>query len=547
MKATKIQRSPFKNWQDLGFWNCYFFAKFALLWSGKLNFHPLDNVTFLAFLLFPIGSVTLQRIRHYSAIPIGIALFYHDTWLPSIYTILDQGGYLLQFNTDYLFDLFNRFINWNMIKGAFVILVTYILISPWIRITVLTIAILVWLACPKFNLSETPIPTVTSPSSVPLQTKPNIQNQNGPATNENITAYLNQFYTNQASQQTHFPVKLTAEAQPFDILIIQICSLAWSDLKAVDLVGNPFWSQFDLMFNHFNSASSYSGPASIRLLRASCGQDSQKTLYQPADKHCFIMNNLAQLGFTNQLMLDHTGTFGDYLSDLRKYGQLTAPLMPQKNLGIQLDSFNGQPIYSDKEQLSQWLTLRNKSTDARSVTFYNIIPLHDGNHFINQSKPADYRTRVITLFDTLEHFFTMLEQSSRKVMVIVIPEHGANMSGDSLQMPGLRDIPSLSITEVPVGIKFFGIPPENHPVSTIQIDKPSSYLAISDLIAQLVPGELFHSKGFDLNQLIKKLPTTPAVSENENSVVVDYHGSSYIRLIGEVNWIPYPSNQQARE
>ena len=46
-----------------------------------------------------------------------------------------------------------------------------------------------------------------------------------------------------------------------------------------------------------------SGPAAIRLLRASCGQTSHTNLYQPANNDCYLFDNLSKLGFTQQLMM----------------------------------------------------------------------------------------------------------------------------------------------------------------------------------------------------------------------------------------------------
>ncbi len=63
-------------------WNFYFLVKFGLLWAGYLNFHPLLNLVFAAFLLMPIPRYSLHRLRHWIALPIGFALFWHDTWLP---------------------------------------------------------------------------------------------------------------------------------------------------------------------------------------------------------------------------------------------------------------------------------------------------------------------------------------------------------------------------------------------------------------------------------------------------------------------------------
>ncbi len=42
-------------------------------------------------------------------------------------------------------------------------------------------------------------------------------------------------------------------------------------------------------------------------------------------------------------------------------------------------------------------------------------------------------------------------------MVVVVPEHGGALKGDRMQVSGLRDIHSHTITDVPVGVNFFGM------------------------------------------------------------------------------------------
>ena len=103
--------SPWLDWHGLGGWNIYFLAKFALLWTGYLNFHPLINLVFAAFLIFPLPSAGLRRIRHWLALPIGVGIFYHDTWLPGIESIRAQGGQVFSFTLDYWLELLGRFIN----------------------------------------------------------------------------------------------------------------------------------------------------------------------------------------------------------------------------------------------------------------------------------------------------------------------------------------------------------------------------------------------------------------------------------------------------
>ncbi|MBH2960309.1 cellulose biosynthesis protein BcsG [Serratia marcescens] len=544
---TQSDNALWRYWRGLGGWNLYFLAKFGLLWFGYLNFHALPNLVFMAFLLMPIPSQRLHRWRHYLAIPIGIALFYHDTWLPGINSILSQGSQLAGFSAQYLLELINRFINWQMVGAAFVLLIAYLFVAQWVRVTVFTVAALVWLnivniAGPAVSLLPATSTAAAGGANTPA-TSAQAAGDAAPAdslppTSANLTAYLNQFYEREKGRATAFPATLPADAQPFDLLVINICSLAWADMDAVNLQNHPLWSKMDIMFDSFNSATAYSGPAAIRLLRASCGQLSHHDLYQPVNQQCYLFDNLAKLGFKEQLMLDHSGVFGNFLKELREQGDMQAPLMSQAGIGNELTSFDGEPIYNDLELLTRWLDQQQKGGDGRTATFFNIIPLHDGNRFVGSSKSADYQPRAQKLFDQLNTFLDQLEKSGRKVVVVIVPEHGAALVGDKMQMSGLRDIPSPNITHTPVGIKLVGMKAP-HQGSPLQIKTPSSYLALSELVSRLVDGKVFSESSVDWQALTQGLPQTPVISENDNAIVMQYQGKPYIRLNGG-DWVPYP-------
>lgn len=544
---TQSDNALWRYWRGLGGWNLYFLAKFALLWFGYLNFHALPNLVFMAYLLMPIPSPRLHRWRHYLAIPIGIALFYHDTWLPGINSILSQGSQLAGFSAQYLLELVSRFINWQMVGAAFVLLIAYLFVAQWVRVTVFTVAALVWLnivniAGPAVSLLPASSTAAAGGAGTPATAAPtaggNAPADSLPPTSANLTAYLNQFYEREKGRATAFPATLPADAQPFDLLVINICSLAWADMEAVNLQNHPLWSKMDIMFDSFNSATAYSGPAAIRLLRASCGQLSHHDLYQPVNQQCYLFDNLAKLGFKEQLMLDHSGVFGNFLKELREQGDMQAPLMSQAGVGNELTSFDGEPIYSDLELLTRWLDQQQKAGDARTATFFNVIPLHDGNRFVGSNKSADYQPRAQKLFDQLNTFLDQLEKSGRKVVVVIVPEHGAALVGDKMQMSGLRDIPSLNITHTPVGIKLIGMKAP-HQGSPLQIKTPSSYLALSELVSRLVDGKVFSESSVDWQALTQGLPQTPVISENDNAIVMQYQGKPYIRLNGG-DWVPYP-------
>ncbi|MEW5561678.1 cellulose biosynthesis protein BcsG [Enterobacter asburiae] len=552
---TAVSPSSFwQYWRGLSGWNFYFLAKFGLLWAGYLNFHAMQNLVFMAFLLLPIPNSKLHKLRHWIAIPIGFALFWHDTWLPGPESILSQGSEVAGFSMGYLVDLVTRFINWQMVGLFFVLLVAWLFLSQWVRVTVFTVLIMVWLnfitlVGPSFTLfpGGQPTGTVTTSGATAAATvatanaKPvvgDIPAQTAPPTSANLNAWLSSFYAAEQKRQTPFPASLPADAQPFELLVINICSLSWDDIEAAGLMQHPLWSHFDIVFKNFNSATSYSGPAAIRLLRASCGQASHTDLYSPASKQCYLFDNLAALGFKTQLMLGHNGVFGDFLKEMRNYGDMQAPLMDQKGLQQSLVAFDGSPVYDDLAVLQHWNEGELKEPGARTATFYNTLPLHDGNHFAGQSKTADYKVRAQKMFDELNTFFNELEKSGRKVMVVIVPEHGGALKGDKMQVSGLRDIPSPHITNVPTAIKFFGLKAP-HQGAAIEIDQPSSLLAVSELVARAVDGKMFTADSVNWDEYTSNLPQTAPVSENSNAVVIQYQGKPYVRLNGG-DWVPYP-------
>ncbi|EMG9308327.1 cellulose biosynthesis protein BcsG [Proteus mirabilis] len=568
MNKTKTTRFSFLHyWHGLGAWNFYFLLKFVLLWYGYLKFDAFSNLLFLAFLLFPLPKTFWHKLRNWIAIPIGVMLFYHDTWLPSFSTVLEQGGQLKNFSFSYLIELAVNFINLKMIGVAFILLVGYLFIEQWVRVSVFIIAGVVWLNISGFTHFSGAMVSAVSANSFTQQTNTSIdqpqpqnteilstaqtrvQNNNvlsspyppqkQPANNKVLDEWLAQFYRYENKRSTPAPAQLSSHAQPFDILIINICSLSTADAAAVGLQQHPIWGNFDVLFNRFNSVASYSGPASLRLLRASCGQTQHADLYDPADMQCLLMDNLAALGFEKKLVLDHNGEFGHYLQEIRELGNLNVPLQDQSGLSHQITAFDGSKIYNDKETLERWLKAREKSDEKRTVTFVNLVSLHDGNRFVGENTTADYGKRASALLDNLNAFINTLDKRGRKVMVVIVPEHGAALQGDTTQMSGLRDIPSRSITTVPVGIRFTGLKNQRLPHTPMMIDKPSSYLALSDFILRNVNGDIFNQPTIDWNTLTRELPQTATVSENQNTIVVDYQGKSYIKL-NEGEWIDYP-------
>jgi cellulose synthase operon protein YhjU len=418
--------------------------------------------------------------------------------------------------------------------------VAYFFVRQWLRLTTLTLAGFAWvggagLMAMHGQVQQSNMQTPVSGSTPIVSAEPD---------SATLDAYLQNFYNTEAGRQVVFQPSPSA-VQPFDLLLINICSMAWDDLDAVGLRDNSLLQQMDIVFENFNSATSYSGPAAIRLLRASCGQQSHSKLYDAAPEQCLLMDDLRQLGFNSEVMLNHTGQFEGFIDEVRAQGSLPAPEVSIASLQRALVGFDGSPIWRDREVLNKWWQHREGQSDSRVALFYNTTTLHDGNRSLTLdggTKSAEYKPRAQALIDDLSAFLKDLEKSGRRVAVVIVPEHGAALHGDRMQISGMREIPSSSITHVPVGIKLVGMG-KNPRSEPILIKGPSSYLALSEIISRLYAAPpQGDGLGPDWQALLTNLPQTPAVSENAGTVVLDYAGKPYVRIKEKGAWLPYPQS-----
>ena len=527
-------------WKGLGGWNLYFLAKFLLAWTGHLNFQVLPNLVFALVLLIPLAHPLLRRVRSVIAIPVAVALLYQDTWFPPFSRLLAQPG-VLDFSVVYIVELLGRFIDWQVCAMLLVLIIGYAFLNQWLRLTTFTLLGLCWLGMGNLQhmIAQVAQPSVANvqPGAVaPVAST-------GEPDDTTLNAYLDTFYKSEAERKVEFK-EPAVKPPPFDLLVINICSMAWDDLDEVGLRDNALFSQMDVIFDNFNSATAYSGPAAIRLLRASCGQTSHAQLYKTPTDQCLLFDDLRKLGFADELMLNHTGEFDGFLQEVREQGQLpppalgTAPGVPRAYV-----SFDGSPIWRDRDVLSKWWQHRLAEDQPNMALFYNTTTLHDGNRQVTAdggTQRADYSSRAQVLLDDLNAFLKELQKSGRRVVVAIVPEHGAALHGDRMQISGMREIPSDAITHVPVGIKLINMGQNPH-TAPVHVTQPSSYLAIAEIIARLYADPaLSNGQNLDWSQLLSNLPQTAKVSENSGTVVLDYNGKPYVRIKENGGWLPYP-------
>lgn len=529
----------------LGLWNVYFIAKFALAHYEYLTLNFLYNGLLLLFILLPLKNRFLRLVRTGLALIAATALLYSESWLPGPDSIISNAQNIAGFSAMYVAQLIVDFVNVKMVIWGIVIVLAYLLIKNWVRLTVFTLGYFICLVLQPYYVAWTTKPAVEQNVEVVAQNEPSQPQQETNAdpsaiTSETIDKWYTAFLDYEKGRRAEFPQGLSANDTPFEIILMNICSLSNDDLLASDLMNHPVLSEFNIRFDHFNSATSYSGPATLRLLNAVCGQVNHDSLYDGRRPECEIMNRLDQLGYRQHLYLDHRGQYDNYLQTLRDKAGLMAPLESTAKYPVRYMAFDDEEISDDLAVLRDWQrkTSRDKET-KRHVTLFNFIALHDGNRLPRHSRWEEFKPRAIRFLNDLQTFMHELERSGRKVMLIVVPEHGAAVRGDRIQAPRLRDIPSMRITEVPLMVKFFGI--KNTPTEPIHVTGPTSYLAMSTLIGRVLSLNYFGADGgsVPLEELVRDLPETNPVSENGQSVVLTYRGNDYIRQKGG-EWRPYP-------
>ena len=245
--AHKISGS----WRGLGAWNVYFLGKFLLTWTGHLNFQVLPNLIFALVLLIPIGHPMLRRARTLIAIPVAVALLYQDTWFPPFSRLLAQPG-VLDFSFDYIVELLGRFIDWQVCAMLLLLVVGYLFLSQWLRLTTFTLLGFAWLSMGSLQWLLPPAADQQMASTQPGQTAQ--AGSGGEPDDATLNGYLDKFYLAESSRKVEFKDP-AVKPPPFDLLVINICSMAWDDLDAVGLRDNSLFSQMDVIFDNFNSAT----------------------------------------------------------------------------------------------------------------------------------------------------------------------------------------------------------------------------------------------------------------------------------------------------
>lgn len=507
----------------MGLWSIYFFGKLYLYFSGYIHFEFVLNLLFACLLCVPLSEKLpvrrfLKGLRLSLALVFAFLLFWNETWFPPILRTVrllsETGGitpgYIVSFMKD-SFSIIGAGIL-SLIIAFCIILNKRIIIAPLVIAGILSVPLL----APKSDTSD-------------------------------ISSYLDKFYQVEEKRVIHFP-KVNSKSPDFDIIILNICSLSWDDLRMVSLEKDSFFRQFDLMFTNFNTVSSYTTPSIIRLLRASCGQTRHKELYRETRDECYVLESLRLNGYKTYTAIDNDAPPSyHWVEDIMTYGRADKPI-EFIDLPIGQYDFDGSPIYDDLAILNRWWDRRLHTPSKKAALYMDITTLHGGSHWVNDAqwwkreRPSMYSESLKRLFSNLDIFFKTLSSSGRNFVIILVPEHGMALRGSSFQPKDIREIPLSSITTVPVGIKFIGRGFLPLPERQVIVSKPTSYLALAHLLSSFQGAPAFDRNSMLTEKITNEIPQTNFVAENEATQVVRKDNTLY--FYGKENkWAALPPSE----
>lgn len=513
----------------MGAWSLYFLAKLGAQLAHQASLHWWPNLALAIALALPLPSRRWRIARHVLAIIPAVYLLVIDFSPAGTVRWTSIVSLFSAFRADYLLELAGRLPLLRVALALGALIAIWITLRARLRFATVVIAGLLVGA-----LMPAPVSTMaTDRGPLPVL---------GLTLGEQPESALDAFYDGERGRRV---TPSRAGPASFDIVLLSVCSFSSDDLDAAHLQATPVLSSFDLVFRDFNSAATYSGPAVIRLLHATCGQQRHRELYNSTPpRECLLFPALEEAGYSTRVLLNHDGRFDDFADQLHRYGGLSSEPAPDTGASIALTAFDGSPVRSDLDVLSRWL--KGREHEAGPVALlYNTITLHDGNSgawLPPGGSVRNYPVRLERLLSDLDRFLQQLEAAGRPTVVVLIPEHGAALRGDASQVSGLRELPTRAITRVPAAVKLIGFPgmrpagagPRPGPV---EVDRPSSYLALSTLVAGLLQAGPDGINPAQLRQLADALPATSWVAENEGTVLVGAREGDWIRT-AQGRWSP---------
>ena len=503
------------------FWYWYLLSAAALSFAGYVTLNIFFTMLLAVFVhaqarfLAP-GNRWVSALKAAVAAALALALLWRESFLPSASTLLAfLANPATRPSLEYLAEFLRQSLNLPMLAAGLALFAAVYLAARkkpvhlvfWVYLVLVT----AWIMQPRQGIAGL-----------------------GGDTPET-------FFAKESSRAVDFS-RLAQTAPPFDVILLHVCSLSWKDIKDSRADFVPFLSGFDYVFTSFSSATGYSKLAAMRVLKSPCGQVPSSRIFAASPAGCYLMDDLRANGYKTYTMFSHDGKYDDFIGEVQKYGHADAPL-GVAGLPVEYHMFDGTVLYSDKAALEKFWQARQASNAPRAALYYNTVNLHIGTHRADGTGPKDdaaaYKERLGEFSKDLEEFFSVIEKSGRNAVVILVPEHGAALTGTKMQAKDVREIPLPPIAAVPAAVKLIGkgFYAESGPQV---ITKPASLQALAWLLAEFLRHNPFSKEARKPAAITAEVPVTGFFAENYDSAVMKAD-LGYIFKVKGGDWAPLPA------
>ena len=193
-----------------------------------INFDILNNVLLLALGFVSFRRSWQKRIYYITVCVLAIIVLYKDSYLSNM-TLFNFNQASVLENLVNFEQLITDFINFKLIALLIVLFIAcYFLfdILNYAPVLIIGIALIAYV-----NLNSMYVtPQEQTNVQVAVANSPDIPPQVGKVTPSNIQSYLDTFFEHEKSRIVTMPESLPVNYQPFDIVILNICSMATDEI-----------------------------------------------------------------------------------------------------------------------------------------------------------------------------------------------------------------------------------------------------------------------------------------------------------------------------
>ncbi len=510
------------------FFSSLYIFKVGLYLTGFIDFSLLLNLLGFTAICLYFGNKYFNKFYRTIVVIATFALFYHDSYLPSVEQMIAQRNNLTDFSLGYIVEFIEGFVNLKMIFAFILAIAVLYFAARFVRVITITyILIFATLVIPtEFlkNIIDNDDRITVNDSFIATKTNKDLVEQRGNFTKSNLQRYLETFYEKEADRKIDYPAHLRKNFKPFNIVVLQVSGMSNKDLYVHNAKEHAVLKRFDIYLSDFNSVTTDKKEATLRLFDSICGQKSREELLKD-NRGCSLFRALERLGYQGQFLFDRKDDNFKFAKFLQERTEFPTQKIENKAKPNQLLT-----TLNHIDVMSEYIEAQRQEHNNQMFSFLR-MSLAD-----NVKGETEYDMVLKDFLLNLDKFVDYLSGLPNDTLFVLLPSDGSALQGDRTQLKGVKDIPSHTLTNVTAMVKFIS---HKQRASAINVTSPTSYMSVAHLIKRAIDGNIFYEDNVMSNlALTEDLSQTSPVDENENTVFLQFKDKFFYKTASD-DWTQY--------